>query len=623
MKKLFLLFLVILFVSFVSASICCSGGCDEDTATIYGLTYNLKCCDNNAYMGCGDYNLDSYCKGDILGCLECKNSTIVNPPFGTYYWNAFNCGACKICGVAYGQQGGYDLPISSGCVFDTDPVSGFQYHCIGGVSTCLIEGGNSSEYCCKSDGTAHTPKPPCAPYIQGNSCYYGSTPQCLASTGWSCTAYLEDTVPDYTGCYTKGYLDSMGTPDTSDDRCYYTNRVVDCVQTGWQCTSGAYCVTNGGCFGQPDSDGDNIPDVCDTETEDPDCLDKIDNDGNGNCDVNGDNCCQDINGNGACEPEEYTSMPADPNCAAEFCSECKWPFCSEATCEGVYKPSTGSGSCYYKGGFIKPCCDDSDNDNICDSSDNCPWDNNPSQGDNDGDGVGDLCDTCPNIAYPPNPLSVNSDILCTGSEEITCSGAIKCRIVDVGEQFFCDGSIWISRNLCTDCFFFQDVEYYWIDNYDKICDLTTPQMILTDDSDTVCEFLVSDVQNGCDDGETGCWDIYASGANTKCCGDDSVSDTWVDSNNEACYEGTFYTDPDDLDLLCELLNPGTQGDCDTHEEIGCWDSASSKCCGDDTDETWIYSTNNKIDDILVEQGCYKGKWFVRTQASVTYYEIFT
>ncbi len=330
-------------------------------------------------------------------------------------------------------------------------------------------------------------------------------------------------------------------------------------------------------------------------------------------------------------------MPAEPNCAAEICSGCGWPVCGEEACEGAYKSSTGTGSCHYDtSGFFPKCCDDSDSDNICDSKDNAPKDPNgneildnidynndgdmlDNQNDADNDGIGDVADDCPTIKQSESILSDDKKELCTAGGEITCL-TNKCDIDDDGEEFFCDGNTWISINQCYGCFYSNDIEYYWIDNYDKICDLTNENLIETDSDPDVCEFLEAGIQGSCEEGETGCWDDDASGANTQCCGDDGDSDTWIASNNQACSNGLFYTDADDLAILCELVSSGVQGDCNNHNEVGCW--YDNKCCGDDdVGESWTYSTNDRIDDILLDAVCYNGKWFVRTNARVTYYEI--
>lgn len=55
--------------------------------------------------------------------------------------------------------------------------------------------------------------------------------------------------------------------------------------------------------------------------------------------------------------------------------------------------------------------------------------------------------------------------------------------------------------------------------------------------------------------------------------------TCDDLNYASCVAGSYLTDPDDNNLVCECFTPGIQGDCDTNNEVGCW--ADSNCCGDD------------------------------------------
>ena len=47
------------------------------------------------------------------------------------------------------------------------------------------------------------------------------------------------------------------------------------------------------------------------------------------------------------------------------------------------------------GQCVEPPCRNSDQDSICDTDDNCPFNTNEDQRDTDGDGVGDVCDECP------------------------------------------------------------------------------------------------------------------------------------------------------------------------------------------------------------------------------------
>lgn len=68
-------------------------------------------------------------------------------------------------------------------------------------------------------------------------------------------------------------------------------------------------------------------------------------------------------------------------------------------------------------GQIIAACLDNDNDEICNTDDNCPNDSNGDQADADGDGVGDACEEseeepCADLDY---------DGICDGDEEEPCS----------------------------------------------------------------------------------------------------------------------------------------------------------------------------------------------------------
>jgi hypothetical protein len=100
----------------------------------------------------------------------------------------------------------------------------------------------------------------------------------------------------------------------------------------------------------PDTDGDGIPDPCDTCPQLPD-PDQVDSDGDGRGD--------------ACDvcPASHNPEPRD---------------------------NDGDG--------LEDACDpDDDNDGVADGSDNCPWIANPAQSDDDADGLGAACDLCPGI----------------------------------------------------------------------------------------------------------------------------------------------------------------------------------------------------------------------------------
>lgn len=621
MKKLFLLFFIIFFASFVSATICCENGCFPSTEN----GYNLKCCINaadpnkgTAYLGCLGSDLNSYCLNDMWGdCLQCQYIS------NSYQWvdvNATKCGACKICNRTYDSQA---RPVSSACIFDTNKTLNIQYACIlgeVGLEKCLVPGQlqekSGAYYCCGLNTVT-------GEYETG----------AVNSDNNFFTDF--DTNQKYNGVYEKR-VDERFVDKNSNNKYDLLEEVIDAGDTPNIQTPDKTPLTL------------PVPDICDIEITQADCTDGIDNDGDGKCDRTG-----------------CGSMPADPDCTSKNCVNCV--YCWESKCEGgYYKTSTGTGSCFFDGVFGPFCYDDSDDDSIHDSKpDNC-WktpngpakgtcidDNNKGTGincnnngdcagykycsknqeDTDNDGMGDACDNCSNVAGIG--LSANEKILCTGEKEITCSESNKCELVDIGEEFFCNGTGWINRNLCTKCFFSEGLEYYWVDNYDKICNLSASNLINTDKSDTVCELLKLETTEGsCDDGETGCWDSYSapyvdSNSRTQCCGDDWDNDIWIDSKKEACYKGVFHTDADYVPDLCELVSSEIQGECDAYKEIGCWSSSvipppdNKQCCGDDEDEVWVYSTDDKIDDILVPEGCYKGKWFIRTNVKLTYYEIFT
>ena len=54
------------------------------------------------------------------------------------------------------------------------------------------------------------------------------------------------------------------------------------------------------------------------------------------------------------------------------------------------------------------CCDDIDNDLVCDDFDNCPGIANTDQLDTDNDGIGDMCDNCPD-SYNPGQEDTDGD----------------------------------------------------------------------------------------------------------------------------------------------------------------------------------------------------------------------
>jgi hypothetical protein len=187
--------------------------------------------------------------------------------------------------------------------------------------------------------------------------------------------------------------------------------------------------------------------------------------------------------------------------------------------------------------------------------------------------------------------------------------------LNAGEQ--CDGGVggWDCSNFdsfsggnlaCDDCLF-------------DTGSCTTYKRYDTDGSPDLCELLFSGTQGVCDyEGETGCWDaVSLSAAFGKCCGDDYGNDTWLDGQKLACEAGLFCIDADCSFLICNsIINSGW---CDAHGKAICWDG--TRCCGDDLGENWTYSSSSSIDELIVEQTCYAGRWYHRDFGNVTYYSL--
>jgi hypothetical protein len=118
--------------------------------------------------------------------------------------------------------------------------------------------------------------------------------------------------------------------------------------------------------GEPDSDGDGVPDSVDN-------CPNIPNSGQENADSDGlGDACD------ACPLDPYNDVDAD-----EICGD-------EDNCPEEYNIDQSDNDLDSYGDVCDP---DDDNDGVLDGEDNCPFDSNPDQTDNDGDGAGDECDT--------------------------------------------------------------------------------------------------------------------------------------------------------------------------------------------------------------------------------------
>lgn len=131
----------------------------------------------------------------------------------------------------------------------------------------------------------------------------------------------------------------------------------------------------------------------------------------------------------------------------------------------------------------------------------------------------------------------------------------------------------------------------------------------------------------------------------SCCGDDGISDTWVNIispfNSTACIYGVYMIDPDQykedslksLKYCAELRNYyfpsliGTETWCNSNGETYCTINTdltddlvdkNNLCCGDDELETNEYSPSKKLSN-LAPNLCHSGSWLVTNGTALTYY----
>ncbi len=137
----------------------------------------------------------------------------------------------------------------------------------------------------------------------------------------------------------------------------------------------------------------------------------------------------------------------------------------------------------------------------------------------------------------------------------------------------CHGDVWVAGKCCGDDGSSDD---FCAGGYTACLDGS--YLNNADSSPYVCECGVGGSQGECNTaGETGCWDSTTS----DCCGDDGASDDFCAGGYTSCYDGSYLNDADSSPYVCECGVGGTQGECNTAGETGCWDSTTSDCCGDD------------------------------------------
>lgn len=183
---------------------------------------------------------------------------------------------------------------------------------------------------------------------------------------------------------------------------------------------------------------------------------------------------------------------------------------------------------------------------------------------------------------------------------------------------------------CSDFDYFNSGELKCTDR----CEFDTRECELpdADEDPVVCELKNEGSQGECiNTGDYWCWDSIIAGG--ECCGDDeNINDKWIDIENRSCCldssgNWVFQTDADYSSCFCNLLGDpeyggtGNAGFCDNTDETFCWSSAVARCCGDDTDEKWSYSTSYDLDKVLVKETCYDSTWKKITPLDVVFYDL--
>lgn len=156
--------------------------------------------------------------------------------------------------------------------------------------------------------------------------------------------------------------------------------------------------------GQPDTDGDGVPDeddICPNGDDNvdsdldfvPDFCDPCPLDPNN--DADGDGVCGDAD---IC-PGGDDLLDSDFDGTPDACDVCPSDFGNDADADGICESADNCEATWNPDqadsdgdGYGDVCDLDNDNDGVPDTDDNCPFDANSSQDDFDGDGVGDICD---------------------------------------------------------------------------------------------------------------------------------------------------------------------------------------------------------------------------------------
>jgi hypothetical protein len=365
------------------------------------------------------------------------------------------------------------------------------------------------------------------------------------------------------------------------------------------------------CTGETDSCETNL--TCATSGV---CEDECNN---GYCDVNYD--CTQCQEYGDCTQDICTNIPtckSDNDCSADInCSDAETLkidyFCAADGYCNFYDysencPTKGNcteGKSLCPDGYCKDnCVSACDEDSICDKDEGCSCEDCWGEEDSCAEGL-----NCSSITK--NCVDICDDNVCskadcncelTGSMRGDCSSIFClnppiCGICPANET--CDRRVEKTEWICQDGF--------------------CASIKTSCNTQQTCEEVIPGEQGLCDkNGERGCWDPYALGTN-KCCGDET--ENWYDLNNNVCCLGVFYlstSSPNTNPCLCTLMSGNTlftkNNTCDTHNETYCWDLAKGQCCGDISNETWLYSSNTEVNAVLPLESCINGQWYIRNES---------
>jgi len=290
-----------------------------------------------------------------------------------------------------------------------------------------------------------------------------------------------------------------------------------------------------------------------------------------------------------------------------FCSD---GFCSFIVNECPPEPPCPEGTTLCADGY---CREDCGTNFICDHDGTCETDLNEGcncddcLGEQDNCEIGLVCsedEIC--TSQCADNICILSDCVCDNygdCNETYCSAPPTCGNCPDDEHCFGNPSLPISK------------EYYC--HTDGYCAF----LVHSCNTEETCEDAVPGTQGLCDNdpvNESGCWDPDHDDDN-KCCGDET--ENWFDSQNNICCLGIFYlssTDGDDNKCVCTILsgdyNIDQENYCDTHGEEYCWDTNTGQCCGDDSSETWTYSSDTFVDDAIPLASCINGRWYIRDES---------